>query len=338
VAHPLCFVIGPYGEEDTETRRWSDFLVNKIIAPAVKDRYRVERTLDNRQPGVISTRVQRDLRSASVVIADLTGSNPNAYFELGFRHALGRPFIHVARADTQLPFDTRGFDVVTVPADYVAAKGYFSIDDDRLAQVHKALQSQLAQPVSVTSDPLEPISPKVYEWQMSYKRDIATMWLSQQPAGFQDEVARYEAAKDTEAISPSWFDLFAEYRALTESANVSGDGTIFVTCLNQTGKVDIGFAAFRFDTRTDPVLIKIEDLRCDRAGVASIRFMQPSRPYSFERGGRPVRVNLPRYNYTLVVEPDASQPGRFVGDLAHPHTKTPLGRAELTPRYGEYFR
>jgi hypothetical protein len=44
---------------------------------------------------------------ADLVIADLTGNNANVYYELSFRHALGKPAIHMAFDGTRLSFDVQ---------------------------------------------------------------------------------------------------------------------------------------------------------------------------------------------------------------------------------------
>ena len=119
-ARPLCFVIGPYGEKDSKTRKWSDFLFSKVIEPVLSDQYQVQRTIDSPESGQISSRIKRDLNSARLVIADLTADNPNVYYELGFRHAIERPFIHLVRADNpKLPFDLQDFEAIQVQANYM---------------------------------------------------------------------------------------------------------------------------------------------------------------------------------------------------------------------------
>lgn len=64
----------------------------------------------DRQPfiGDILQRVLDRVRTAKVVIADLTGANPNVYLELGYAWGTGRPTILIARSDEELRFDVRG--------------------------------------------------------------------------------------------------------------------------------------------------------------------------------------------------------------------------------------
>lgn len=339
-ARPLCFAIGPYGADDSETRKWSNFIFEKIIEPVLKDGYTVQRTIDDPEPGKIFARIERDLNEARVVIADLTGANPNVYFELGFRHALNRPLIHLARAGTVLPFDIRDFEVIWIDADYIEGKSraYFSIADDKLAEAHNSLRAHLKKAGELRPRPTDPVSAKVYRWQMWYSSAIAVEWLAKQQDSIQDEIASYERGGGSDAISEGSLPLFAEYLALKGAACQNGDGTIFLTINNYTGKVDFGCAIFRFSNAPDAVLINVVDVTCSDAGVSSIRFVQPSRPFPLDRGGRTISVMIPGYNYTLNVEYDPSSPETAVGTIAHPKSRSLIGNAELTPRYGAYLR
>src|SRR5262249_44770150 len=57
------------------------------------------------EPGRITSQVIQLLVEADLVIADLTANNPNVYYELSCRHALGKPVIHMAYDETRLAFD-----------------------------------------------------------------------------------------------------------------------------------------------------------------------------------------------------------------------------------------
>jgi len=52
--------------------------------------------------------IYTEIRSADLVIADLTNANPNVTYELGFAHALQKRSIHISAAQPEnLPFDLR---------------------------------------------------------------------------------------------------------------------------------------------------------------------------------------------------------------------------------------
>jgi hypothetical protein len=112
-AERLCFVIGPIGEAGSLTRKNADMLLNAIIKPTVTPLgYRVKRADEDPTPGMISDSVIIDLRDAELVIADLSELNPNAFYELGIRHARMKPTIHMAVEGMRLPFDNAGYRAV----------------------------------------------------------------------------------------------------------------------------------------------------------------------------------------------------------------------------------
>lgn len=105
-----CFVISPIGARDSETRRRSDQVLRYIIRPAAAEcGYEVVRADEISDPGLISTQVLSRLAEADLVIADLWDGNPNVFYELGVRHAVGKPVIHIVDNAQQIPFDVQGF-------------------------------------------------------------------------------------------------------------------------------------------------------------------------------------------------------------------------------------
>lgn len=102
-----CFVVSPIGSNGSEVRRKSDCLLEYIVRPAFEklgfsDVTRVD-VAD--ETGMITTRIINRLNDADWVVADLTGSNPNVFYELGIRHALQKPVIHMTTDLSVIPFD-----------------------------------------------------------------------------------------------------------------------------------------------------------------------------------------------------------------------------------------
>jgi hypothetical protein len=56
------------------------------------------------EPGLITSQVIYHLLSAELVVADLTETNPNVFYELAVRHFVGRPTVQVVEVDQRLPF------------------------------------------------------------------------------------------------------------------------------------------------------------------------------------------------------------------------------------------
>lgn len=97
---PECFVIMPFDEklvdifdaiEDVahgfglECIRADLIQHSEEITPVVKDR----------------------IRSAFLIVADLSGANPNVYYEIGYAHALGKEVILIAPKEEKVLFDLR---------------------------------------------------------------------------------------------------------------------------------------------------------------------------------------------------------------------------------------
>lgn len=105
---PLCFLIGPIGREFSPERKHADLLLHAVVKHVLEAEefgYTVKRADEDADPGMIGDRMISDIVHADLVVADLTDLNPNAFYELGIRHSTLKPTIHVAKIDTQLPFD-----------------------------------------------------------------------------------------------------------------------------------------------------------------------------------------------------------------------------------------
>lgn len=112
-----CFVVCPISTDGTEIRRRSDQILRHIIEPVVKefgyDAIRGDR-ID--KSGSISSQILSHLVDAELVIADLTGHNPNVFYELAVRHSFAKPYIQIIAEGEDLPFDVG--DLRTIFLDY----------------------------------------------------------------------------------------------------------------------------------------------------------------------------------------------------------------------------
>jgi hypothetical protein len=95
------------GDEDSPERDFSDKLLKYIVAPVMERcGYEAPVRADHiTQPGVITTQVFAHLWADDLVVADLTGSNPNVFYELAVRHIRRKPFVHLIQAGAKIPFD-----------------------------------------------------------------------------------------------------------------------------------------------------------------------------------------------------------------------------------------
>ena len=101
-----CFLICPIGDEGSETRKNSDDLLELVIMPALERfNFNVVRADKIPSPSTITTDIIQHVQNADLCIIDLTGSNPNVFYECGRRHETGKPFIQLIRKGEKLPFD-----------------------------------------------------------------------------------------------------------------------------------------------------------------------------------------------------------------------------------------
>lgn len=110
-----CFVIGPIGKPGSPERKHAEMLLNAVIREALEGSdppYEIVRSDKVAESGMINDRVIHDILNADLVVADLTFSNANAFYELGIRHAAEKPVINFAQIGTELPFDTFGYRAI----------------------------------------------------------------------------------------------------------------------------------------------------------------------------------------------------------------------------------
>ena len=102
----ICFVIAPIGEPDSDIRRRSDQILQYIIRPAVNTLgYRAIRADEIDEPGIITSQVIQHVVDDPLVVADLTGHNPNVFYELAIRHAIRKPYVQIIQKGESIPFD-----------------------------------------------------------------------------------------------------------------------------------------------------------------------------------------------------------------------------------------
>ncbi len=105
-----CFVISAIGEENSPTRIHADKALCLIIEPAVKAfGYKAIRSDKIAKPGNITPDIIQHLLNDELVVADLTGQNPNVFYELAIRHATRKPVISIIQKGEKIPFDVGDF-------------------------------------------------------------------------------------------------------------------------------------------------------------------------------------------------------------------------------------
>lgn len=103
-----CFFVTPIGSEGSEERQRSDTVLEFILKPAIAEcgyDLPVIRADQMSTPGSITTQVIEELLTCDLVVADLSGHNPNVFYELAVRHAVAKPVVQIIQKGDRIPFD-----------------------------------------------------------------------------------------------------------------------------------------------------------------------------------------------------------------------------------------
>lgn len=105
-AERVAFVISPIGEVGSPVNRHASLVLNFIIRKAfTKPDWAVRRADEEDSPDSITAQVIKRIADSDLVIADLTGHNPNVFYELAVAHGFKKPVIHLLSKGERLPFD-----------------------------------------------------------------------------------------------------------------------------------------------------------------------------------------------------------------------------------------
>ena len=107
-ARPHAFVAMPFGEA------FDDVFHYAIARPVENAGLLCERMDRSVYTGDVVETMKQRIRSARLVVADLSDSNPNVYFEIGFAWASGVPTVLLCNSDTDPHFDVRGHRYLAV--------------------------------------------------------------------------------------------------------------------------------------------------------------------------------------------------------------------------------
>jgi hypothetical protein len=104
----VAFIVSRIGKRDSPERKNADEWLQNIVEPVCREAGITPIRSDQvSAPGRIDSQVSKYLLDSDIVIADLSGLNPNVMYEVGVRHALELPIVHMASEGTDLPFDFR---------------------------------------------------------------------------------------------------------------------------------------------------------------------------------------------------------------------------------------
>jgi hypothetical protein len=327
-----CLVICPFGPEGSEERKRSDEIFNYLIKPVAEEKgYETKRLIDEANPGFISGELMQRLYQADIVIADITGSNPNVFYELALRHSMARPFIHISEDTDNIPFDVAQAQVTKI-----------TISLEGVDKTKKNLSQQIEQIENKGADFSNPASMyrpktdslvKAFYWTLRYSPTLAQDWLNLKDPSFQTLVKDYLNDALDKPLNPMQKPDLAEYFAYKNAQGIKLRGELYYI-LDQETDTFMGWGVLKFANSATNLAIPI-DGRQKEIDQLIVEFDQP-----------PQRVTIPPdfdeeirgFNYKVEFLPNFSQKKTLDGTLFHPeyidngHTKLCIAETSLTFR------
>jgi len=159
-----CFIIAPIGTDSSDIRKRSNQIQKHVIDPVVIPLgfARSTRADTISDGGLITQQIINHIAQADLVVADLTGANPNVYYELALRHGMAKPFVQMIVGEERLPFD-------------VANQRTIFFDHHDLDSVEKAKQDLEATVRSLM------LPDAVIETPLTFALDLTTLRQSDNP-------------------------------------------------------------------------------------------------------------------------------------------------------------
>ena len=109
---PYAFILMPFDEGSTAL--YTDF-IRPVLA---KEGFTVARADDIESNRNILRDVIEGIDKSDLVVAELTGNNPNVLYELGLAHALRKPVLHLTQNIDDVPFDLRSYRMIEYSRDF----------------------------------------------------------------------------------------------------------------------------------------------------------------------------------------------------------------------------
>ncbi len=100
---PFCFVLMPF------EAKFNDIYEYGIKGACTDAGIHCERVDEQVYLGSILERIYSQIDKADLLVADMTGKNPNVFYEVGYAHALGKNVVLLTSVAEDIPFDLKHF-------------------------------------------------------------------------------------------------------------------------------------------------------------------------------------------------------------------------------------
>lgn len=108
----FCFVVMPFDQEYRGVYDHGIVPAVRKVANKVKRRPKCQRTDDISKSSSITRDIVEAICNADIIVADLTGNNPNVFYELGIAHSIGNKTVMITRDIKTVPFDLKTYRII----------------------------------------------------------------------------------------------------------------------------------------------------------------------------------------------------------------------------------
>lgn len=230
---PMCFVIMPLDTKDSAIRRASVGLLKNVIEPVVDAAgYRVVPPHEMEDLGSITRQVITKIINAKLVIANLTGLNPNVMYELAIRHAKAKPVICMAEEGTRLPFDVIEERTVFYANDLL---GGVEVREELRRKVESASKEERSdnpivraiQTALIDEAPdLSNIEKVMFNMLMDVRSRVVVPTAPSLPRGLTDAVYEVQVEGDSKAVT-EWYEGLMDIAQVVEGKPTTKGGYSF---------------------------------------------------------------------------------------------------------------
>lgn len=141
----FAFVLMPFGTEFDDVYK----LGIKDVATSLD--VIAERVDEQSFSETILERIYRQIESADFIIADMTGRNPNVFYEVGYAHAKKKPVILITKEASDIPFDLKHHRHLIYGDKITDLRGKLKAD---ITWIMAEIEKSRAVPITISSRPL----------------------------------------------------------------------------------------------------------------------------------------------------------------------------------------
>ena len=141
---PICYVVMPYGGDDPALHAKFEAIYENIIRDAAKSagfkEEEIIREDHGGDAGAITRNIVNHIKNADIVIADLTGGNPNVHYELGISHVFHKSStVLICEKRSPRAFDVQHLQII----EYSTAIEEFSSSKEKITEaIRKRLEGR----------------------------------------------------------------------------------------------------------------------------------------------------------------------------------------------------